>query len=622
VNDTSLPLSQHERDVLTWCQLAVEEGEAFLKSCPGYHDFDPTIKAIMGEPDNPTQPLGVQAPTLNHFGKVALDMTAALTDIKPFWDYRTSNERFNDQSQMANKLSLSWWVRRSIDLKHSDVVKYALAMGTGYAHSVFNPDIEDLDVIPEDPRDVIPIRPASFITIQDSMGVMIRRERTVNYLRARWPLKASQIKPDRDGSHAQQPRVQQLLSQMQSAFMSNLFASLGGRPKQQMNIPTTDEFTLYVKDDSKNETGETVWMGLGPDGRERNWSYQVKPGEKLYPRKRCIIFTRTAVLYDDTSIYWHGMFPLNKLTLDPWPWAWLGKAPLKDLLPLQREVDRLMRVIAQHHRRIQRPGIAGDKNAIGERALNKIDPEREGLRIAYRSLGGGKPLEMLYEPPLDQSVGAERQFLIDMMDSLAGRVELKQLMNLGQVPTTETIDRIMETMPASNRLRSRVMEVFIRDFAMMTLSNFFQFYTLPQRVAVLGTSGMTFEDFDFDPGSMIPDMIDMLGKSDDGNPLPRDQRAREFLRYFTFNVAPGSLLASASVTDKLLYVQLFRMGAIDLVTLLQKLNIPGIGMDTTGSTIIERLMKQQEMGIGQTVSAAGRKSSGQQQPRLKISESG
>jgi hypothetical protein len=201
-------------------------------------------------------------------------------------------------------------------------------------------------------------------------------------------------------------------------------------------------------------------------------------------------------------------------------------------------------------------------------------------------------------------------------------VELKQLMNLGQVPTTETIDRIMETMPASNRLRSRVMEVFIRDFAMMTLSNFFQFYTLPQRVAVLGTSGMTFEDFDFDPGSMIPDMIDMLGKSDDGNPLPRDQRAREFLRYFTFNVAPGSLLASASVTDKLLYVQLFRMGAIDLVTLLQKLNIPGIGMDTTGSTIIERLMKQQEMGIGQTVSAAGRKSSGQQQPRLKISESG
>jgi hypothetical protein len=247
VNDTSLPLSQHERDVLKWCQLAVEEGEAFLKSCPGYHDFDPTIKAIMGEPDNPTQPLGVQAPTLNHFGKVALDMTAALTDIKPFWDYRTSNERFNDQSQMANKLSLSWWVRRNIDLKHSDVVKYALAMGTGYAHSVFNPDIEDLDVIPEDPRDVIPIRPASFITIQDSMGVMIRRERTVNYLRARWPLKASQIKPDRDGSHAQQPRVQQLLSQMQSAFMSNLFASLGGRPKQQMNIPTTDEFTFTSK---------------------------------------------------------------------------------------------------------------------------------------------------------------------------------------------------------------------------------------------------------------------------------------------------------------------------------------------------------------------------------------
>src|SRR6185312_15879077 len=91
-----------------------------------------------------------------------------------------------------------------------------------------------------------------------------------------------------------------------------------------------------------------------------NWSYIVEPGQPLYPLKRCIIFTKTKLLYDGTSIYWHGMFPVTKLTLDPWPWSWLGKAPLWDLLPLQKSLDKALRVIDTQIDKIARPAIIAD----------------------------------------------------------------------------------------------------------------------------------------------------------------------------------------------------------------------------------------------------------------------
>ena len=72
-------------------------------------------------------------------------------------------------------------------------------------------------------------------------------------------------------------------------------------------------------------------------------------------------------------------------------------------------------------------------------------------------------------------------------------------------------------------------------------------------VGVLGATGITNEDFDFDPGSLVPDFVDPEDFSDEGlvkaeslarGPMPRYERAKEFLRQFSFHIAPGSLLAA------------------------------------------------------------------------------
>ena len=614
----------NDRAILEYLALALQEGESFIRQQKGYDKFQDTIDAIMGEVTGPDQ-TALSSFDANHFGKVALDMVAALTDIKPFWEYKTFNTRFDQQAAMLGKLSQAWFTNRAIDLKFSNVVKYGVAMGTGYSHLFWNPDTQDQDLMAEDPRDVIPIRPSDNFSIQDAQGVIIRRERPVNYLKQRFPTKAHLIKADRDGSYAAlqaQNRSTMLLNLgLTSGFLTNLFSSLAAKPHTNLgSMPVVDEYTCYIKDETIHKGTEPIHMG----DPETNWSYWVKPGEKLYPRKRCIVFTKTAILWDGPNIYWHGLFPVSKLTLDPWPWAWLGKSPMKDLLPLKNELKELLRDVAAHNRRVRRPGVVADKNSISHATMDKLDTTRAGLKLRYNPVAG-KGVEIIQEPPLDASIPTTIDWIIKQMKELSGVSDLTQLQGLNQIPSAETVEKIMESMSLSVRLRSRVMETFLREFAMMAASNFFQFYTLPQRIAVLGASGMSFDDFDFDPGSLIPDMIDIIGKTPEGNPLPRYERARSFLRYFTYHVAPGSLLAASEITRKLLYLQLFRAGLVDMWTLASILDIPNMGEPPAG-TIPERLQAMQEMGVGQTVSASGRKASGQQMPSMRndgrISESG
>ena len=613
----------YESRVLGFMSEVILEGDAFLKGQSGYEDFADTIDAINGDySGDRTPPPSQRRISLNHFGKIALDMTAALTDLKPFWDYRTSNSLFQQQADIANKLALAWYINRNIALRLADCIKFGLAMGTSYPHLIYDESIGDQTLIPEDPRDVLPIRPGSLISIQEAMGVLIRRERTTNWVKHKYGV---DVPPDREASLAavqQNNRVSQMMTQMgmKSGFVTNLLQSLGAKPRAaDLRVPSVDVFTCYLRDDHVNESSQPVWMGL-IDGQRTNWSYEVKPGEKLYPRKRCIIFTRKRILYDDTSIYWHGLFPTPKLTLDPWPWLWLGKAPLRDLLPLHAELNRMMRTVAQHFRRIERPGLAADKNSISQAAMQRIDTMKEGLKIRHNPLAG-KGIELLHEPALDPSAMIWIQFLQGSMDPLSGVRDAQQIQQLAQVPSADTVEQLLRVQSQIVQLRSLVLEAFMVEFAKMALSNFFQFYTLPQRIAVLGpTAGLTFEDFDFDPSTLIPDMVSMMGTQPDGSPHPRGERARAFLDNFKFHVAPGSLLVSAGMAEQMKYLMLAKMGYVDAATLLEKLNVP-IGQEVPVSGIINRLQWQSQMGIGMTDNAQGRKSTNEAAPRVTLKTS-
>ncbi len=627
---SSVPAADYQHRVIGWATDAITEGTAFLKAQPQYDRIAPTIMAINGDFD---QPFGrvLSSTNLNRFGKIALNLVAGLTDTKPFWDYKTFNPRYKETADILGKLSSQWWTGRMIDLRFADAIKYACAAGTGWCHHIgWNRETQDLDVLAEDPRDVLPIRPSTYYSIQDAMGVIVRRERTVNYVRSLYPECAHLIVADRDGSFQSSSgasRANRLLSSLNaqlSPFHANLLAERAAQRIQK--IPTVDMFTLYVKDPAVNETKVPLRMGEA----DKNWSYVVEPDRPLYPRRRMVVFTRTAVLYDGPNPFWHGLFPLNKLTLDPWPWTWLGKAPLWDILPLQKSLNNTIRIIDDHNQRVAEPGVMGDKNALSRRGMRKINTRRPGLKFSYNPISG-KPAQILYEPPLDPSIQQHVAFLIEQMDDISGVKDLASLMKLNQLPAADTIEKITESMTPANRLRSRYMEAFIREFAVMTASNFFQFYTLPMRLAILGPNAVIADDYDFDPGTLVPDYVhdeDFGGAGEvtlealSRGPRPRVDRATHFLRYFTFHIAPASLLASSEIERKLLYLSLSRAGLIDHWTLLEVMGVDNVGDPPSGAkTITERLVAEADMGLGMNISPTGRKASGQTMPRQVTKES-
>jgi hypothetical protein len=80
---------------------------------------------------------------------------------------------------------------------------------------------------------------------------------------------------------------------------------------------------------------------------------------------------------------------------------------------------------------------------------------------------------------------------------------------------------------------------------------------MKRRIHMLGSEGLTFEDFDLDPETMIPAEV---------NP-------EVYFRNFGFYVAPGSLLDSNRTQKALLMLQLRRMGDMDLKNLLEALDL-------------------------------------------------
>ena len=364
------------------------------------------------------------------------------------------------------------------------------------------------------------------------------------------------------------------------------------------------------------------------------WSYLAHPKEYLYPRGnlRQVVFTRSAVIYDGPSLYWHGKIPILKLTPEPSLDSLLGYAPGWDLLSLQDSLDWNLRVIDDHNAQVAQPMVIGDEMSIGPNGMKKINSRKPGAKILQNPMGKGVQIQP--PPPLDNSIQEHIEWIMREMDDISGVIDLKNLSALNQIPSTETVDKMIESKSWLLQGRSRVIEAFMREFAEQMLYNFSQFYDMKKRYTILGPSGIGPEDFDFDPGTFIPDYVhpedfDSFGgitqAALDRGPLPRYDRAKEVIRQMHFFIAPGSLLSASDVTRKMLYMQLYRMMLCDPWTLAEVLGVPNMGVPPDGAkTIPERIAAAMAMGIIAPPSPVnpidpgpGRKPTGQSMPHAE-----
>jgi len=599
------------RITLNYINAAVAAGENILKQEPQYNDISRNIRYVMGDQ------LGDRPKTLSHIvdnrtKKAVAETVSALTDIHPLFGFSTENDFFQDQVVILGNLTKAWWINSFADLRLADVIRYGMAAGTGYAEINFDATLAggqgDLVLTPVDPRDVLPINPRYDFSVQSWDGVIIRSLETVETLQARYGLAAAGLVPD-SGSSWMARMWGSVKTKVETP--ANIFESVNG-PKGH-NMPTKvngkETFKVYLKD-------TRLWDGTAPiimGDPKTSWAYTVYPvgylkpngkvatedDARVYPRGRLIVSTRDRVLYDGPNPYWHGMFPIAKLTLDPWPWSLLGSSLVTDLRPMQDAINECLNGVWDYVKKVLRPALVGDKRAVPASVWNRIDTREAGNKMLQNPTAG-KGIEFVKNDPLPGEVMEFFQYVTGEVDNLSGVANLQALMQLNQAPAADSIEKMQEALSPILRTKSRLLEVFLREIGEMVKSGFMQFYTLPRRINMLGEAGISLHEFDYEPGSLIPAMhkdqpgyvpaLDAM--------LPTAERARAHMANFTFQITPNSLLSASQLSRKLTYLQLFKIGMMDPWSLGAAMELPNFGTPPTGvETIVDRIALAIQMGL-------------------------
>lgn len=604
----ALPLTlgtQFQTDTLNWIEEMVDAGERTLKAEPAYTEIASNIAYVMGDQLS-RRPQALSNVRDNRLKKIILESVSALTDIHPLFGFQSFNPAFQNQVVILDKLTRAWWVNTYADLRLADVVRYAMTAGVGYAEVVWDESLNggkgDVVLVPTDPRDVLPIAPKFDISLQGWGGVIIRSMETVENLQQRYGIAAAGLTPDRGATTFTNKVWTAIKGMVQSPNRTGpaLGRTAHNIPQQ---VPAKELRKVYYRD-------YRLWAGDAPitmGEHGKSWSYTVYPvgyikkdgtpateeDARLYPRGRLLVATRDRVLYDGPNPYWHGMFPIAKLSLDPWPWSLLGGSVVSDIKPLQDSLNDTVNGFLDHVKVCLRPLVVGDKN-MPKREWEKLDPRLPGQKI-MENPSVGKGIRIEPPPPLPNDVPKWVEWNTNEMDYLSGVANLQSLLQLRQAPGADSVEALQEALTPLLRLKGRLLEVFLREVGEMTKSNFFQFYTAGRRVAMLGEAGLDFVDFDFDPGTLVPALM----PSDPGYAasldfrLTRDERARIHHQNFTFQITPNSLLAISQLSRKLTFMRLRQMGLVDKWTLWESLEIPNAGTPPNGAeTIDERLQAE------------------------------
>lgn len=621
-----------EYATIQWCEERLARGIRFVESQPGYQKIDQAIRTIFKlEMESSSSYIPGAVKTLsrtqaNLIAKISEDLTAMLTDTRYFWDYTTKNPKYQKQTKLSNDTAEKWYGNRQIALRIGDVIRYYTVAGTGIAHLYYSRRLNDMMLEALDPRSVFPIDPLSYHTFQDCKGVIIRRPRTPDYMLEEY---GKHVKPDAGGTGGMFGWLTRLIDGPGERGGPLSKKSSGDRPIP--HTPTVFENILYLDDTRVNKTSQPVLMGRWDKTNPADpkaltpWSYKVPPGAPLYPFKRMIVWAGGVLCYDGPSPYWHAQFPLIKLTLNPYPWSWFGKAPLWDCMPLNESINNNLRVMDNHNAQVAQPGMIADRN-VSKAEMNKFDSSKPGYKIKT-NMASGKGISVVNPPPLDAMIMETIRWCQDMMQKLSGTADPSAMASLAQIPSDDTIDTLMKAMTPGVRLRSRILEAFYTELSEQFLYCIWEWDSLAKRVAAFGPDAATKEDFDYGPNVAIPDNVpdgepgDIAGTENAlglDNPPQLYERARAMLQPVSCKFDPSSLLNSAAQQELMKYFLLSKMGYVSFFTLMEKMGImniapPGLSIPTDE---ISRMKLQQALGIGMIANAQGRKASDAAPPSM------
>lgn len=577
------------KSIMQYRDAAREEAINTLQLNPEYSETQRYIDFIEGRHWNADRPRYRSKFFDNRIAEARTDSLSQLTDIRPTIDVHARVKSYQSQAEIAKNTIHHEWFNMDLDLALVSAVDHAL-FGVGYwKMGAILPG--RMVVTPCGMDTVLPIQPGWHL--QDSSGVLYRTYKNIQYFRNIWRDRADGLEAEaasafwasnnneyvRPGHIAEytwnslSPQMRYLLGVKQTRRRAP-----GGNYGY---FPVLELEEYWIDDPSINESSEEVVVqdpNLSLD--EHNYWYRVKPGERLYPRKRLLVFGGDRHMHDGPSPYWHGLYPFAQLRLNPYVWGPGGLSKYRNLLPLNQSINRIGAGTEDVIDRAIKPQLITKEGAVRDATWQKFFPDRPGGKLKMAPIANVTDVRYIDPPVLPGYVFQFMQgYLLPTFDRRSGKLDVNQLGRKRQAPGGDTIEQMRDSMQTSFRLESRYIEAFLRDAGQMAVSNIFQFYTMEQRMKLLGPNGIDWHDFDYDPNSMVP----------------YSQPKEDHWRMFPIQITPGSLHGASKDREKTVAITLYKMGAISRRQLLRTLEVGNVDQ-------IEReIHEEREAGIGPAV---------------------
>lgn len=615
-----IPFGQDPTEICTpdelaaWATDMISDGRSYLRLQPAFPYIEDGISMVNGD-WNRSRVQSLSNVTTEQTVRNVKELVAAQTNLRIIPAFKSDIPEFRTQNDILNKGFMGWQSMTFADRKIRKSWQYAVAAGTGYAGIRYDPNYYykghgDNVLDAYGPLDVLPVGMGRNHDLQRAYAVALRVDTPLHEAWRLFPTYLDRISPQKSSALGRGTVISQAVK-----FATATLKRFGqGARNEREAAPweMVDVHYIYIDDDSINDTGRELYI-KGPDGRNgTSWSYKVpylgqeiamgkkngsevsRPANRtdclLYPNRRLLVSVDGLIVNPDpecqASPYWHAKVPVVQFRADDWAWNFLGFPLTRYGQSLEKASVEMWRGMVDAMNGRLSPSRAYDRNNTSAglaAALNtRIPNQYVGLDLGL--LGDNalpKPLLPFqwyeYPPHYLQAQEQLRSMIKDQM----GTADTAALARARQLPSGDSQEKLLETLGPLIKDQSRNMEEPIRALGEMWKSNFFQFITAGRRLQILGPEGLSEEDYDYEPGTLIPTTQEIFnlrqsrlaaGKSDvktpdhwdshrdSGDPVPQFERARWHKDNFQFSVVPYSLHEFNSVTRKLMFIQRKKAG--------------------------------------------------------------
>lgn len=613
--------SKYKDELLEFIQVGLNNEKTFLRSCRAFKHAEVGMSVLYGD-DLKKEFKGPSTLRIRKSRRQTREAIANQSDIRQNWQIRTTkpdDPLCADQADDLNNLSKDWWYRLFVDRAVKGAQQYAGGHGTGYMFlwPDYDPLTGEIDIMPNflDYKSVLVGHIPADNDINKAYRLDLVLEMPLPMAHEKFPDHIGMIKPDTE-----------IPSRMARNYDSGKKIYMGlwdhfAKKLKRKNVDITNPFPCariymtFIKDNTINETGKTICMGLPGS----HWYYEVpsfinEEGKvnqigtgtfetkyydaignevtaeqykaslsvsattgvnykketkeifrslkreecKLFPCGRLIRSCTNGIISDGPPEWGDGTFPVAQFYFDKVAGEFLAFPVAMDSIPIENSANNIFQSMED--------SIVGKINPpIGVDTSLPDDIKTTIKALGLRGLIGKgfvysiAHLQKAIVPLVDHNyfnIGAEAfkvlELLQAMQDYVMGTQDWASAAQLKQTPSEETQEALLRKLGVLSTDQAREQEKSFMQLGRVWLSFAPDVYTLKKRLQILGPNAIKPHYVDYNPNR-----LEQVSANDN---RPKWIKRREHMKNFSVYVSPNSVQERQATQNKLAALQLQKMG--------------------------------------------------------------